>query len=52
MATKKTVIDKVADEMDIKLALNPLLTSLAENDKKNLFISNVNTAFRISNKYL
>ena len=45
MATKKTVIDKVADEMDIKLALNPLLTSLAENDKKNLFISNVNTAF-------
>ena len=45
MATKKTVIDKVADEMDIKLALNPLLTALAENDKKNLFISNVNTAF-------
>ena len=46
MATsKKDLVEKVSDEMDKKLAINPLLTVLKENDKKNLFSTNVTTAF-------
>lgn len=47
MATKKKtdVIDAIADEMDRSQTYNPLLNALRENDKKNLFATNVTTAF-------
>ena len=45
MATKKDVVDKVADQMDLQQTFNPLLAALKENDKKNLFDSTINTAF-------
>lgn len=44
--TKETdLIDQVADELDRKQTVNPLLVALAENDKKNMFHTNVTTAF-------
>ncbi len=46
MATaKKDLVEKVSDEIDKSLAINPLLHVLQENDKKNLFSTNVTTAF-------
>lgn len=46
MATKKAdVLDKVMDEFDKSQNVNPLLNALRENDKKNLFTTNVTTAF-------
>lgn len=45
MATKKDVVDKAADQLDLQLTFNPLLSALKENDKKNLFSTNVCTAF-------
>lgn len=48
MATKKkndVLIEKLADDIDKKQTVNPLLVALAENDKKNMFKTNVTTAF-------
>lgn len=52
MASKKkdenletSLIDKLADEMDRAQTVNPLLVALAENDKKNMFKTNVTTVF-------
>lgn len=46
MAKKKgDVIDQLADQIDMSLTRNPLLYALKENDKKNLFVTNVTTAF-------
>ena len=48
MASKKkenSLFDKLMDEEDRKQTVNPLLTALAENDKKNMFATNVTTAF-------
>ena len=48
MAKKKDeldLVDKIADEIDRKQTVNPLLIALAENDKKNMFKTNVTTAF-------
>ena len=45
MAKKKDVIDKLGKELDRAQTFNPLLIALRENDKKNLFTTNVNTAF-------
>jgi len=49
MATKKKnetdVLDKIADQMDKRQTYNPLISALRENDKKNLFQTNVTTAF-------
>lgn len=46
MAKKNNdLIEKLADEMDRKQTVNPLLAALAENDKKNMFRTNVTTAF-------
>lgn len=46
MATKKKdVVDKIADGLDRGQTFNPLLSALRENDKKNLFSTNVTTAF-------
>lgn len=48
-ATKKAkeegVIKNLAVEFDLSQTYNPLLTALHENDKRNLFSTNVNTAF-------
>lgn len=44
MAAKK-LLEAVADDLDKKQTYNPLLVFLKENDKKNLFVSNVTTAF-------
>lgn len=48
MAAKKssaTVLDKIGEAMDLAQTFNPLLVALRENDKKNLFKTNVTTAF-------
>lgn len=46
MATKKLdVVDKIMEEQDASQTFNPLLAALRENDKKNLFSTNVTTAF-------
>lgn len=47
MAKKPTeTIEEVgADMLDRSLTYNPLLNALRENDKKNLFVTNVTTAF-------
>ena len=47
MAKKKDVdiIDQLANEHDRKQTVNPLLVALVENDKKNMFQTNVITAF-------
>lgn len=47
MATKKKVdlVDAMADVIDRSQTYNPLLMALRENDKKNLFATNVTTAF-------
>ena len=46
MATKqKDVLEKLGDELDRLQTFNPLLQALRENDKKNLFSTNVTTAF-------
>ena len=48
MATKKKeidLIDQMADDLDRKQTVNPLLVALTENDKKNMFRTNVTTAF-------
>ena len=48
MATKKKedgLIEKVAESMDRAQTINPLLAALHENDKRNLFKTNVTTAF-------
>ncbi len=46
MATKKKdIIDKIMDEKDLNQTYNPLLVALKENDKKNLFVTNITTAF-------
>ena len=47
MAKKKDIdiIDQVANDIDRKYTVNPLLAALAENDKKNMFGTNVITAF-------
>lgn len=47
MATKKKddIENAVADVLDKQLTFNPLLNALRENDKKNLFKTNVTTAF-------
>lgn len=37
--------DKLADKLDASQTYNPLLAALRENDKKNLFKTNVTTAF-------
>lgn len=42
---KKTVEEKVVAEFDKSQTFNPLLSALRENDKKNLFSTNVTTAF-------
>lgn len=45
-AKKKTdLIESLAEEMDKSTTYNPLLNALRENDKKNLFSTNVTTAF-------
>lgn len=45
-AKKKDDIESVvADALDKQLTFNPLLNALRENDKKNLFKTNVTTAF-------
>jgi energy-coupling factor transporter ATP-binding protein EcfA2 len=46
MAAKKNdLVDNVCDQLDRAQTFNPLLSALRENDKKNLFTSNVTTAF-------
>lgn len=47
MAAKKKddIENAVADMLDKQLTFNPLLNALRENDKKNLFKTNVTTAF-------
>lgn len=46
MAAKKgAIIEAAAQTLDTSLTFNPLLNALRENDKKNLFRSNVTTAF-------
>lgn len=40
-----SLIDKMADAVDASQTYNPLLMALRENDKKNLFKTNVTTAF-------
>lgn len=47
MATKKEpgLDENIGKEIDNKLTFNPLLNALHENDKKNLFQTNVTTAF-------
>lgn len=44
-AKQKDVIDKIMDEADRAQTYNPLLAALKENDKKNLFSTNVTTIF-------
>lgn len=46
MAKKeKDLIDIVSDQIERSQTFNPLLNALRENDKKNLFSTNVTTAF-------
>ena len=48
MTTKKKeidLVDQIANELDRKQTVNPLLMALVENDKKNMFRTNVTTAF-------
>lgn len=47
MAAKKKydLVEIVAEELDKSQTYNPLLSALRENDKKNLFATNVTTAF-------
>lgn len=49
MATKKDIVDAAAEILDAKLdqsqTFNPLLVALKNNDRKNLFKTNVTTAF-------
>nr|DAX41688.1 MAG TPA: Recombination and repair protein [Caudoviricetes sp.] len=40
-----TLVEKVLENNDKLMVANPLLTALRENDKKNLFVTNVTTAF-------
>lgn len=42
---KKDLVDKVCDMIDKGQTFNPLLMALRENDKRNLFTTNVTTAF-------
>ena len=42
---KKDVMETLGAEMDRSQTFNPLLQALRENDKKNLFTTNVTTAF-------
>lgn len=42
---EEIVIDKEKLEEDLSQTFNPLLAALRENDKKNLFTTNVSTAF-------
>lgn len=42
---KKDVIDKISEQLETSTTVNPLLSALRENDKKNLFRTNVTTAF-------
>lgn len=44
-AKQKDVVDKIMDEADRAQTYNPLLAALKENDKKNLFSTNVTTIF-------
>jgi len=44
-AKKKDLVDRIADEMDRQTTFNPLLHALRENDKKNLFKTNVTTYY-------
>lgn len=45
MAKKADTIDKISEEISKSQTFNPLLVALKENDKKNLFSTNVTTAF-------
>jgi len=48
MAAKKKdadLVEKLATELDNKQLVNPLLVALGENDKKNMFKTNITTAF-------
>ena len=45
MAAKKGLTTALEEKLDAQAVIHPLLSSLSENDKKNLFTSNVNTAF-------
>ena len=47
MAKKKidSIVEKLANEMELAQTSNPLMAALRENDKKNLFRTNVTTAF-------
>jgi len=42
---KKGAMAVLEKELNNKLAYNPLMATLKENDKKNLFVTNVTTAF-------
>lgn len=42
---KKDVIDQISEQLETSTTVNPLLSALRENDKKNLFRTNVTTAF-------
>ena len=42
---KKDIIDTLVEEQDKSQTFNPLLVALRDNDKKNLFTTNVNTVF-------
>lgn len=44
-AKQKDIVDKIMDEADRAQTYNPLLAALKENDKKNLFSTNVTTIF-------
>lgn len=45
MAKKKDSVEAAAEQVERNLTFNPLLNALRENDKKNLFKTNVTTAF-------
>lgn len=48
MSTKKKdvdIVEELANEIDKQQTVNPLLMALVENDKKNMFRTNVTTAF-------
>lgn len=45
MAKKNAVEEVLAQEIEKSVTFNPLLAALQENDKKNLFKTNVTTAF-------
>lgn len=45
MAKKNDLVEKVSNEIDQSMTFNPLLMALKENDKKNLFHTNVTTVF-------